>query len=317
MRPQSDLSVVRETHPRVLRARAARALRGMRHVRGWGRLVNWLVPFDTAGAFVVRNEGVTFAGDLGSFLDRQTYLFGQYEEQSIDLFLRCVPRNRRRVVLDVGANVGTHTLPFARSFAQVHSFEPNPALWPAFNRNRALNRFDNVSLHPVGLGDRDDVLPFHAIDAANHGLGTFSTVEQYAQPLRHVAMCRLAIGDAYLQSQNIGLIDAVKVDVQGLEIAVIRGLRECLQRNQPFVWFELGEGTHRELRSRREVLELFPYPGRLLHLVESRSPVRHGARLEPVDGDRLPLGDYFVVPTHSQEPETGEGQTRTVALPVS
>ncbi len=143
----------RSTRPMV-RARIARALRDLVALRGWQLLVNRLVP-DHSASFTIRNGDTVFAGDIGSFIDRQVYLFGGYESAQIRCFLCHIPAERHGTILDVGANAGTHSLVFARIFETVHAFEPNPMLWPQFERNMVLNGLTNVRLNKLALADRN------------------------------------------------------------------------------------------------------------------------------------------------------------------
>src|SRR5262249_9416970 len=145
---------------------------------GWQRMVNELVPEHSA-PFTVRNNDTLFSGDIGSFVDRQVYLFGGYDTAQIRFFLSKIRTRRHRTILDVGANAGTHALPFAHAFEAVHAFAPNPMLWPQFERNVSLNGLRNVTLHKIGLADRDEEMTLHLIDKPNFGLGTFSMIEQY------------------------------------------------------------------------------------------------------------------------------------------
>ncbi|MCI0465926.1 MAG: FkbM family methyltransferase [Beijerinckiaceae bacterium] len=207
-----------EQHPH-LRARLMRALRALRCFRGWTRLVNIVVPASASGEFVAVNDGIAFSGNLRSFIDRYVYLFGNFEEQLITLFLSIVPPGRRGIILDAGANAGTHALQFARAFEQVHAFEPNPALWAQFEKNVALNRLPNVTLHRVGLGDRAAQLPFYMTEKPNLGLGTFSNADQYDTPLIKSGSAPVVRGADYLASQGIGPVDAIKIDVQGFREA--------------------------------------------------------------------------------------------------
>src|SRR5580698_2349235 len=260
-----------ETHPASGRARLARRLRGLRRFRGWHRAVDWIVPSDTGGSFLVHNGSLVFSGDIESYIEREMYLFGDYEGLEIQQFLNVTSQGPRRVLLDIGANVGTHSLRFARHFNQVHSFEPNPSLWAAFERNVSLNGFHNVMLHNLGLGAEDAELPFYSIDCSNHGLGTFLSEEQYDRPLQLVGHSRIAHGDRYLRAHDITQVDAIKIDVQGLEASVLAGLRETLETSRPAVWFEFGAGT----RSSAQLANprgWFPYEIDLFRLVRINGP---------------------------------------------
>jgi hypothetical protein len=147
----------------------------------------------------------------------------------------------------------------------------------------------------VGLGEEDAELPFFGIDKKNYGLGTFSTEEQYDLPLNQIAVCRVVNGDAYLRSQGIEQVDAIKVDVQGFEPMVLRGCKDILARHRPMVWLEYGAGTGATIRSARDLEALFPYPVSLLRVATRRGRVAWSTELQPVSGD-LPHGDYFVTP---------------------
>ena len=281
---------VKTIHPPILKAKFLRSLRILRSVPGWGRIVNALIPLNSAGKFVVVNNGVAFSGDIGSYIDRQVYLFGDYEEQCIDQFISLVPQNRRHLILDVGANVGTHSLSFARLFDKVHAFEPNPMLWPAFEQNMGLNDLRNVSLHKVGLGAKDESLTLFLTEKTNFGLGTFATFDQYDVPLKASATCKVVIGDDFLEAMGISDCDAIKIDVQGFEPEAIAGLRRTIERNRPIIWFELGAGTHSKLKTLAAVQALFSYPIQL-HRVGMAEPLNESGR----DAE-LPTADYIVIP---------------------
>ena len=92
-----------------------------------------LIPKEVSGSYIIVNwykdEKIVFAGEASSFVDRQMYVFGNYEKPLIDAFVSFISPGKRGTILDIGANVGTHSLAFAHRFKAVHSFEPNPSLW--------------------------------------------------------------------------------------------------------------------------------------------------------------------------------------------
>ncbi|MEM1030006.1 MAG: FkbM family methyltransferase, partial [Myxococcota bacterium] len=208
----------RELHPPSWRYRLVRRTRRYRDTRGWGRLADFVAARGMSGRFRVANGSFIHEGDVSDLIDRELYLRGGYEDQKISLFLSRVPSDRRTSILDVGANVGTHTLPFARTFAQVHAFEPNPEVVRKLRQNVALNDNLNVAIHPCGLSDERAERTFYSVPSKhNPGLGTFSSVEQYDVPLDAVDRLEVVEGDGYLESLGVERVDAIKVDVQGYE----------------------------------------------------------------------------------------------------
>jgi len=225
------------------------------------------------------------------------YLFGEYERGSIRDFISKIRGDRRGTVLDVGANVGTHSLAFARHFRQVHAFEPNPNLWEHFERNIALNNLRNLQLHKVGLGDGNAELPFYLTDRKNYGLGTFSRIEQYDLPLKEVGRLTVVSGDGYIKSAHIGPIDAIKIDVQGFELEVVRGLADVLEKDRPFVWLEVSADTIATVQSTESLRELFPFQSDLFRFEQHRiGGIFHSMRLRPASPGRLDPGDYLIAP---------------------
>ncbi len=277
----------------MVRARIARALRNLAAFRGWKRLIDSVVP-DHGAPFTIRDGDTMYAGDIGSYIDRQVYLFGGYESALIRCFLSCIPPQRHGTILDVGANAGTHALAFARVFKTVHSFEPNPMLWSQFERNILLNGVTNVRLHKLGLADRDSELMLHLIDKPNYGLGTFSVVEQYDLPLRPVATCPVRHAGNYIAEIGTGPVDAVKIDVQGFEPEVLRGLADVLKRDKPVVWCEIGAGTLETIASTSELSKLVPFAFRCFRFASKSSWGRSSVRLVECSGDLL-SGDYVLI----------------------
>lgn len=285
-----------DVHPASLGARAVRSLRFLEGLRGWRRLSGALLPHTPKGAFKVINNFGAFAGDLSSYIDRQIYLYGDYEAEYLRELQRFLPLARRRTVLDVGANIGTHSVPFARDFAEVHAFEPNPALWPNFERQLALNNLTNVRLHKVGLGESNETLPFFLTEHDNLGLGTADPDQAYDVQLRQVGTIHVVNGDTHLAANGIGAIDFVKIDVQGLEMQVLRGLDATLAKFQPYVWMEVNDQTLKACGSLAGLTHLVPFAARLFKFEHVRRGLRNTVCIAPASEQGLQPGDYIFAP---------------------
>jgi len=223
------------------------------------------------------------------------HLFGGYESAQIRCFLSRIPAERHGTILDIGANAGTHSLAFARVFETVHAFEPNPMLWPQFERNMELNGLTNVRLHKLGLADRDSELTLHLIDKPNYGLGTFSTVEQYDLPLRPAVTCPIRHAGNYLAEIGAGPVDAVKIDVQGFEPEVLRGLHNILKRYRPVIWCEIGSATSAKIATTSELSELVPFGFHCFEIASRSDWAGNSVGLRERSGD-LPRADYMLIP---------------------
>lgn len=271
-----------------LPAQIARAMRSLRHVRGWRSVAELLAG--QSGDFVVTNHGARYAGRLSSFIDRQAYLFGGYEVEMIDLFLSCI--DGRSVILDIGANSGNHSVLFSKAFDRVLSFEPNPSLIGQLSRNAELNT-GSIEIFPYGLSDTAGEFQLYNIDNGNLGLATFLKEDQYDQALQEFAVARTEVADEQFPDL---VVDAIKIDVQGFEPQVLMGMQALLKRSKPVVWVEFGAGTLSTSQNRSEVEALFPYPIDLQRFCTRRGRVLSRAVLETYDGAHIELGDYVITP---------------------
>src|SRR5690242_904630 len=76
---------------------------------------------------------------------------GLYEKENLLLLLNLLAQLPEPVVLDIGANIGNHTLAFATRARAVHAFEPIPYLFDVLSGNVARNQLAHVQAHNLAL----------------------------------------------------------------------------------------------------------------------------------------------------------------------
>jgi FkbM family methyltransferase len=158
-------------------------------------------------------------------------IFDQFLAADADAF-------RRGAALDVGANIGNHSLWLARRFAQVYAFEPNPVCIKLFEANMLMNQVDNVRLFPLGLSDGPTQTLFHADLEGN--LGRSGVTQTLAATATRSFPVPLDRGDDVLAGEIPAPLPLllVKLDIEGHEFRALTGLYETLLRHQPLVLFE-------------------------------------------------------------------------------
>ncbi len=147
------------------------------------------------------------------------------------------------VVADIGAHIGGLTVPFAKAagpMGRVHAFEPQPAIHDCLRDNVALNRLENVILHAACVGAEAGALEIPEPDYA--APGNFSGVPfaeegygeiRYSATRRIQARC-VKLDDALARER----LDFVKIDVEGMELDVLKGGETLLRRHQPPLFVE-------------------------------------------------------------------------------
>lgn len=162
---------------------------------------------------------------------------GLYERENLLLLLRLLELLRNPVVLDIGANIGNHTLAFATRAAQVHAFEPIDAIHELLRTNVERNGLDNVSVHQVALSDSDGTATIHVNRSGNAGASGFDRREADAE----AQVVQVRQGDTFLKALQLGRVDLIKLDVEGHEAQVLRGLMHTLQRHKPLLTMEWND----------------------------------------------------------------------------
>jgi FkbM family methyltransferase len=187
-----------------------------------------------AEEFAVPFYGLRYVGDFASWIDWNVYYFGAYSAAELELLGRILAELGAGCCLDIGANVGNHTLFLASRGASVIAFEPVPALAEQIRTRVSGNGLHNVEVVQCGLGDSAAELPFYASTDHNQGTGTFAGGS--TNPPAEIISVRP--GDELLAERGDPPVVLAKIDVEGFEPDVLRGLRRTLDRCRPIVFFE-------------------------------------------------------------------------------
>jgi len=150
------------------------------------------------------------------------------------------------VVLDIGANMGSFTIPLAYYNPQYTfvCFEPQRMVCYQLCGNVAINRLNNVVVHNVALGSERTQLLLDMPDYENESnIGAFSLDKEVREHNDYLCSTKgvkqkvdVLTLDSKIHDTNIALI---KIDVEGMELEVIKGGLELLKNNSyPPILFE-------------------------------------------------------------------------------
>jgi FkbM family methyltransferase len=161
---------------------------------------------------------------------------GVYEADALEFILGSLEPGG--TFIDVGANIGSFTLPVARHLGaggRVIAIESSPKVFPYLRRNVALNALTNISLIQGAAADTDRLeAPFYEAPLDNFGMGSLGA--QFHDSPISVTTRTL---DSILEEQQIERVNLIKVDVEGFEVAVFRGAEKLLTGdNPPTILFE-------------------------------------------------------------------------------
>jgi FkbM family methyltransferase len=162
------------------------------------------------------------------------------------------------IFIDVGAHVGYYSLVASKrvgNTGRVISIEPNPRTADRLRRNIRLNNAKNLLVQEVACTDTEKTLNFFQAGVENTGSSSFSVKNARSKPEIQVRGVPL---DLIVKTLNLPRIDLVKIDVEGAELQVLRGMEESLPRFRPKLIVELEEENLENLgTSAKEVYEFF------------------------------------------------------------
>lgn len=180
---------------------------------------------------VVTRHGLMMYNRNDYIIGASLETYGEWCEQEIALLSRFVERGM--TVCDVGAHIGTHTLFFSRAVGpagKVHAFEPQPFVFHCLAGNVALNSLQNVRCRPVAAG-------------AAAGTAVMPDV-QYAgsRNFGAVALAQAGEGErvpvAAIDDLALGPVHLMKIDVEGMEQAVLEGAARTIAASRPVLYVE-------------------------------------------------------------------------------
>jgi len=165
------------------------------------------------------------------YIGRSLDVYGEWCDHEIQLLRQFLSPGD--IVVDVGANIGTHTVPLAQavtSAGQVLAFEPQRLLHTVLTANMALNDLLQVQCLPLAAGS---VAGFVNIPFFNPAVpDNFGNLNAYGpqagDPVKVIALDDLSLPKCRL----------IKIDVEGGEAAVLLGAQQTIARCRPVLFVE-------------------------------------------------------------------------------
>lgn len=168
------------------------------------------------------------------YIGRSLITYGEYSDGEVQLFQRLLKPGDR--VIEVGANIGSHTLPLAKIVGEkgrVFAFEPQRVVFQTLCANMAINSLTNVETYHIAVGEKYGWRVLPDIDYKRRGdFGGFSLEECYlGRPLPQTTL------DDFppLQLQEIKMI---KIDVECMELKVLQGAEQLIRQQKPMLYVE-------------------------------------------------------------------------------
>ena len=173
-------------------------------------------------------------------------------------------KNKDGIAIDIGANIGNHSLFFANKFKQVIAFEPVPSNCWIVKANAYLNKIDNLVLIEKGMSNKNTLM---AIDTSNRE-NTNNGLSEVIKDSSNQIIVDVAIGDEEIEKLNLNKkIEIIKIDVEGHEPFVVEGLKRTIKKDEPLIFWEAF--SRGEANKTKVILEQMGYKN-FYHITPNR-----------------------------------------------
>jgi FkbM family methyltransferase len=211
---------------------------------------------------IVKRGGIWWSIDLSEGIDFSIYLLGGFEPNTLKLYSNILKPGD--TVLDIGANIGSHTLPLARIVGEtgrVIAFEPTRYAIEKLFANIGLNKgfSDRISVNQIMLVSNEGETLEPEIYSSWPLFEPSKNVhhEHLGKLMNTDGAVAMTLDQAVKQLQ-IEKIDFIKIDVDGHEYSVLNGGKETLLSHRPPILMEFAPYLFDpEFRQFEKIVELF------------------------------------------------------------
>lgn len=194
-------------------------------------------------------HGIFFIINPNETIQKHLLNFGEFEYHLVS-FASSLIRNKPGLILDVGANIGTFSIPLAIKFpnCQFTAFEPQRMVFHHCVSNIFLNQLSNITASRAAVSDLDlKQIRVPYFDIFENYTGSVSLdenvilkrtkIEGVAEPGNY-AKNYDSVDVVKLDSVVSSKVSLMKIDVEGMELSVLKSAKRILQDDSPVILFE-------------------------------------------------------------------------------
>ena len=195
------------------------------------------------------NQGLFYISNPNETIQKSLLIKGSFEYRLVKLAIK-LAKFKDGIIIDVGANIGSFTIPLALKYPsrEIVSFEPQRMVFHHLSANIFLNKLSNVSIHRLVISEeKKDFIKVPLFDFNENYSGSVtldedvaikrSKIPGVAEPLSYAKkfdLVRVASLDKLLTSS----VALIKIDVEGMELTVLKSAENILKRDFPILLFE-------------------------------------------------------------------------------
>ncbi|MHC5058884.1 MAG: FkbM family methyltransferase [Planctomycetota bacterium] len=146
--------------------------------------------------------------------------------------------NKDDIVIDIGAYIGTHTIPMSKFSKKVYAFEANPDIFCCLKKNVECNSIENININNCLISDSKKQLDFYK------RLDGTSRVSNKSVKGECLSLESDSLDNIIGTDEKIKLI---KIDVEGHEFNVLEGCKKIIELHRPIIIIEVFKNKKKQL----------------------------------------------------------------------
>jgi len=192
----------------------------------------------------IKINNFIFEIDIRESIERKTYFIREYEKKRMDKLHLFSKKVNSEILIDIGANIGFYSILSSSRFRQIYSFEPNERNFKVLKKNIENNKLKNIKILNFGLGENEEVLMGNSNTKGKLFQTSGFAINKDNKKGERVLVKK---GDDVLQFKNKTL--TIKIDVEGFEFFVLKGLKSALINNLCILQIEIWERNYDEVHN--------------------------------------------------------------------
>lgn len=185
-------------------------------------------------------------------IDREIILYQEYESPELNLLIKSIRDNKINFFFDVGSNCGYYSITIAKEIKNVNitSFEPNKEAHFKFIKTLKENPILSKKIHAVNFGLSNISSQLEMQSMIKHGYsqtGGTAIIDKEKYKNFDTFFGDFKIGSEYIKLINKKI--AIKIDVEGHELNVLKGLKKVLEQNKAIIQIEIFTNNYQETNS--------------------------------------------------------------------
>jgi FkbM family methyltransferase len=194
----------------------------------------------------VKRNNINWELDLREGIDLTIFIFNNFEKSILDTSNKLI-QNKKLDIIDIGSNMGVHTLNFAKTYndSKIYSIEATNFAYNKLVKNLDLNpKLNNVYHYQLFLTNKLDkqkqVYSSWNLD------GSKKSHTKHHGVLKSTSNAKLISLDEFIKKMKIKKKTLIKFDVDGNELFVFKSAKNYIKKFKPYIIMELAPYLYKE-----------------------------------------------------------------------